>query len=302
MTNREATWARIGADVRNATTLDEVMQIANLDYEVHAEPIQTASGIIIPQKCATVKNDGTPIGVVSDSYEILQNKDAFDFVSDIPNMKFERAGETKSGMIYLIGKLPDTTVLGDTFTPHVIFQTSHNGRYNLRATICPLRIVCQNQFAYSFKQMRNTIEIRHSAKMPVKVAQARALMRDTATYMQGFSDTAEELAMLKLRNGDSIYAIIDAFFDSTKEITERQKKAIEAQRSAFITAYREDDNANFTGTAWGVVNAFSDFTSHKEPGKKMKDTTTQLERQFMAVTFDTNLVKLMQCIRANVAA
>lgn len=99
----------------------------------------------------------------------------------------------------------------------------------------------------------------------------------------------------------TFYDIIDAFFDSAKEISERQAKAIADQKSAFIRAYQEDDNANFVGTAWGVVNAFSDYTSHRESSVKRQDVTMQRERQFMAVTFDTNLIKLMQCVRANAA-
>jgi phage/plasmid-like protein (TIGR03299 family) len=296
---RTSTWNGIGTSVKTATTVEEVLANAGLDYTVHKEPIMTQSGIIIPDKVATVRDDGRPIGVVSKTYEILQNADAFGFVNDVPGIQFEKAGETKTGMVYLIGKLPDTTVLGDTFTPHLIFQTSHNGRYNVRATICPLRIVCQNQFAYSFKQMRNTIDIRHSRLMPTKIAQAQQLIADTAIYMQGFSDTAEELAMLKLNNPGSVYQIIDAFFESTKEITEIQKKHMQEKKDYFIKCYEADDNANFVGTGWGVVNAFSDFNSHGAIRARGGDIRRARESQFMAVTFDTDILKLMGIIRAN---
>ena len=298
--SRTTTWRNLGTEVENLT-IDQVLAKAHLDYTVSKEPVMTQSGVLIPGKVATVKDDGTPIGVVSKNYEILQNKDAFDFIQDVPNIQMERAGETGTGMVYLIGRLPSTTVLGDTFTPYVIFQTSHNGRYNVRATICPLRIVCQNQFAYSFKQMRNTVDIRHSRQLPTKIAQAQQLLTDTAIYMQGFTNTAEELAVLKLRNADSVYAIIDAFFDSTKEISERQQKHMEERRQFFIDCYNQEDNANFTGTAWGVVNAFSDFTSHTAVKAKNGNVKRAQERKFMKVTFDTDILKLMQCIKANCA-
>lgn len=291
---RETSWRHIGTDISGSTTIPQILTAAGLDYEVRKEPIFLGSGIQIPKKMATVKSTGQPIGVVSDSYEIYQNAQAFDFVGDIPGIQFEKAGETHTGMVYLIGKLPELTVLGDTFTPYVIFQTSHNGRYNVRATICPLRIVCQNQMAYSFKQMRNTIDIRHSRQLPTKVAQAQALLRDTATYMAGFTNTAEELALLKIGSNDNFYAILDKFFDSTRELTERQARAMEEQREFFIRCYNADDNANFRGTAWGVVNAFSDFETHRE-GKKTK---TAADSRFMSVTFDPQITKLLDAIRA----
>lgn len=293
---RTATWEFVGKNVKSCGTVEEVIKTSGLDYEVEKQPIFLDGGFQIPNKVATVKKEtGEYIGVVSPSYTIYQNKDALSFVDNIPNLEFVKAGETKGGMVYIIGKLPSTTVLNDEFTPFVIFQTSHNGMYNLRMTICPLRIVCQNQFAWSFKQMSNTISIRHSSQIESRVRQAQILMNDTAQYMHGFTNTAEELALLKLGSADTIYKIIDAFFDSTKEITERQRKAIEDKKSAIIRCYGADDNANFRGTAWGAVNAFTDFNTHAE----RKQTANATESKFMNVTFDTAaLTKFIECVRA----
>lgn len=295
---RTATWEMIGTDVSTKTNVTDVLKESGLDYEVSKSPILLPSGFEIPDRVATVKNNGDYIGVVSKSYEIYQNQDAFDFINNVPDIEFVKAGETRTGMVYIIGKLPEVTVLNDTFAPYVIFQTSHNGRYNVRATICPLRIVCQNQFNMSFKAMRNTIDIRHSRQLPHKVAQAQTLIVDTAQYMQGFTNTAEELAMLKLNNPDSIYEIIDAFFDSTKELTERQEKLMEAKKEFFIRCYEEDDNTNFRGTVWGAVNAFSDYTTHK----KTKDTANKNESAFMSVTFDpTAMARFLEIAKSKAA-
>ena len=294
---RTATWAGLGTDVSTCKDVSEILKTAGLDYEVSKSEILLPSGKVIPDRVATVKDNGDYIGVVSKSYQIYQNNEAFEFVSDIPNVSIVRAGETKSGMVYLIGKLPETTVLQDTFQPYVIFQTSHNGKYNVRATICPLRIVCQNQFAFSFKQMRNTIDIRHSRQLPTKVAQAHELIVDTAQYMTGFTNTAEELAMLKLHSANSVYEIIDAFFDSTKEITERQQKSIQEKKEHFIRCYEADDNSNFTGTVWGAVNGFADFLTHPE---KRKKTKTAAESQFMTVTFDpTAMARFLEIAKSH---
>ena len=288
---RTATWNSIGTDVSTTTTIDEVLKTSKLDYEVSKSPILLPSGVEIPDKVATVKDNGDYIGVVSKSYEIYQNSEAFDFINNIPDIKYERAGETKSGMVYIIGKLPEMTVLNDTFAPYVIFQTSHNGRYNIKATICPLRIVCQNQFNYSFKQMTNTINIRHSRQMPYKVAQAQRLITDTATYMQGFTNTAEELAMLKLDSRDTVYEIIDKFFKSTKELTERQQNALNNKKDELIRCYLAEDNREFHNTVWGLANAFTDYETHRQT----KKTATSNESKFMSVTFDpTAMNKFME--------
>lgn len=195
---RTTTWSGVGTDVSEKTSVDEILQKAGLDYTVTKEPVYLRDGILVPSRIATIKSETRePIGLVSDRYEIYQNADAFKFLEEIPDIQFVRAGETYNGMVYIIGKLPTLKVLDDEFTPYVIFQTSHNGWFSLRATICPLRIVCQNQFAMSFKNMTNTISIQHSKRLEGRIMEAQQLLKDTAIYMQGFTNTAEELALLK---------------------------------------------------------------------------------------------------------
>ena len=304
---REATSTRVGTDVPQQTTVDEILRQANLDYTVIKEPVYLHDGILVPSRIATIKTrdavDGRPalrepIGLVSERYEIYQNSDAFKFLEEIPDIEFVRAGETYNGMVYIIGKLPDLTILNDTFTPYVIFQTSHNGWFSLRATICPLRIVCQNQFAMSFKNMDNTISIRHSSRIDSNIAAAQQLLKDTAIYMQGFTNTAEELALLHITDTDR-NKIVDAFFESTKAITERQKEALDEKKTRLNLCYKDADNANFTGTAWGLVNALTDYETHRE----RKQTERSAETTFSQVTFDAGaLTKLLNIIRSTVNA
>lgn len=292
---RTTTWSGVGTDVSQKTSVDEILQKAGLDYTVTKEPVYLRDGILVPSRIATIKSETRePIGLVSDRYDIYQNADAFKFLEEIPDIQFVRAGETYNGMVYIIGKLPTLKVLDDEFTPYVIFQTSHNGWFSLRATICPLRIVCQNQFAMSFKNMTNTISIQHSKRLEGRIVEAQQLLKDTAIYMQGFTNTAEELALLKITDTDRS-KICDAFFESAKAITERQKSSFEEKKSRFNLCYNDDDNSNFRGTAWGLVNALTDYETHKE----RKQTPHSADTAFMQVTFDPSIMSRMLSIIRN---
>ena len=163
---RTATWQNIGVDVTGSSNVSDVLKRANLDYTVHKEQMMTPSGLIVPGRMATVatiNGQDTVLGDVSDKYSICQNSEAFDFVDNISDeLTFEKAGQTDSGMVYIIASLPELKVLDDLIKPYVILQNSHNGRYSLKATITPLRIVCQNQFNYAFGHSQNNISIIHS--------------------------------------------------------------------------------------------------------------------------------------------
>lgn len=282
---RTTTWNSIGTEVKS-TNITDVLKKSGLDYRVVTQPVTTKIGgkdIVIPNRVATVK-EGTEevLGIVSDRYHVCQNEEAFDFVNNVEGVEFVKAGETHTGMVYVIGKLPEVTVLGDTFTPYLIFQNGHNGFYTVKTTICPLRIVCQNQFNYAFRESPNTISIQHSSQYSAKLAEAEMLIKSTANYMKNFNNTAEELAMLKLGDDTKVQNIINSFFQVAVDATDRQIITAETQRTELFTAYKAEDNNNFAGTAWGLINGFSDYLTHKET----KNTKNKDESKFMTVTFD----------------
>ena len=290
--NRQATWAKIGTDVSVATTIDEVLEMTKLDYTVAPQKMYLANGIEIPDKVCNVDSNGNIKGVVGSNYVACQNKDAFAFVNNISDkLTFVKAGETYRGMIYVIAKLDDVNCLGDNITPYIILQNGHNGRYTLKTTICPLRIVCQNQFAMSFKNNPNTITIHHRDSLPDRMHEAEYLMKNVSNYMNEFILSAEELAKLKI-NHKKANDIITKFFEQALKAnaTERQEKAIADKIQNMQNIYDrtvKTDLANFKNTGWGLVNAFSDFVTHQEPAKIGEHT---LERKFDKVTFDDTVI------------
>lgn len=285
---RATTWSNIGKEVKS-TNIADVLRESGLDYNVITRPVMTKVGnqeILIPGKVATVNEVTNEVfGVVSERYTVCQNSEAFDFVNNVEGVQFIKAGQTYTGMVYVIGKLPDITVLGDTFTPYLIFQNGHNGRYTVKTTICPLRIVCQNQFNYAFRESPNTISIQHSSQYVQKLAEAEKLIKGTAEYMRTFQGTAEELATLKIGTEANVQEIINSFFTLAADADDKQILKVEEQRVGLLNAYKADDNANFTGTAWGLINGFSDYVTHKD----VKNTKNKDDSKFMTVTFDPRL-------------
>lgn len=301
--NRVATWDGIGTSIvglgRNAH-LAEALDKANLNYFVDKENITTASGLIVPGKQATIKHytDGSTAvsGIVSPSYEIMQNIDAFSFVDNLVDEGVEivKAGETYTGMVYLIGKMPEVTVLGDTFQPNIIFQNSHNGFKALAATICLLRIACQNQFASTFKNADNAIKLRHTRTLEQRLALSQDILREAYTYAKTFGDDAEQLAAIKISDVN-INKAFDLMIGAAKEeLSTRKENNIQDMRAAFINAYRAEDISDYRGTAWGALNAYTDFATHRD----IKATEHGAERRFMDVSFGNDTAKFLNILRS----
>lgn len=143
--DRTTTWHAIGKSVAECKDMGQVLKTSGLDYEVTKEPlfVKTDLGyndgyLDVPNRFVTVNSNGKMYDVVSDKFEVIQNREAFDFVSYMGDeLQFEKAGETENGMIYVIAKLPEVSILGDAFVPHVIFRNGFSGKVKITAAICP---------------------------------------------------------------------------------------------------------------------------------------------------------------------
>ena len=279
---------------------EEALNIGGLNYEVQKQPIFLADGTMINGQTATVRNtDNHVYGIVSDKYQIVQNRDAFGFIDEMSDdIKFEKIGETQTGMIYLIASMEKMNILGDSYQPYLIFRNSHNGRFQLQATICPLRIVCQNQFNVAFKQSPNTITIRHSSMAEIRLQEATRVLKGTAEYMKELNKQAESWATQKISN-QQIVQIIDELFPISQDMKDFQLQRVEDNKAQFIKAYKADDNGNFRNSMWGLINAYSDYITHREPARK---TATAKENQFVAVTFDPTLMSHFIQLVSRIAA
>lgn len=274
----------------------QVLEASGLNYEVEKRPVFMEGGIQIPNRYVTVrKSDNHPYDVVSDKFEIVQNAEAFDFVNYMgSDLQFEKAGETQSGMIYIIARLPEVSVLGDKFTPHVIFRNGFSGKVQITAAICPLRIVCQNQFNVAFREASNTVTVRHVQNAERKLEEAREVLRVSADYMDRFNYEAERLAKMKLSKRQ-YETVVDGMFPAASlEDNPFRRKTLNDAREAFLRAYDANDNQNFKGTAWGLVNAYTDYITHKDPQGK---TSTKEEGRFTRVTFgNTGINRMIEAV------
>ncbi len=298
----ESTFANIGTDVSKAKSLDEALYISGLDYDVISTDKYAYINdkkIKLPTKAVMRSTDYHFYADVSETYSVAQNKDIFQILEPIfDDITIRKMGETQSGMVYALASLETMSILGDIYEPYLCIQSSHNGRYSLAATICPLRIVCQNQFNIAFRESPNTIKARHTDKSIAKFDEKLDILLAVSYYMKELNKQAEKWATQKVSNAQ-IVQILDELFPMDKEMKDYQLERVEEQKILLTKAYQADDNANFRNTMWGMINAYSDFITHK-PQYRTTDTAT--ENNFVAVTFDPkammNFINLLSRVAA----
>lgn len=306
--NRTTAWNKMGTSVTSATTMTEALNLSGLNFHVVGRPVNymnvDGENINLPGIFANVREDDMSkcFGVVNHSYSIVDNKDAFAFIDNIASIRdditFLKAGMTHTGMSYVISQLGEVDILGDKVRPHLIFQNGFDAKTSLKANICMLRIVCQNQFAGAFKNAANAISLRHRGEMEYKLEDARATLEQTYEYLHSYNNFAETLVKKRL-NDKELQNIISTMFLNGKTIDEVKdpRGNIEADINMFKNAYIDDDNANFTGTAWGVLNAWTDYITHVPSKNK---ATYSEERRFLNASIGSTktnqMVKMLEAI------
>ena len=271
---RKMYFANIGVDINNATNLENAIKIAGLDYEVVKKPLYyettteegKAKAKLFPKMYATVRTDtNTPLGVVGEKYNILQNKEAFDFLDSliVGGAKFETAGTFRrnEAASFITISTDTIKILDDEIKPYILLTNSFDGTGSVRCMFTPTRVWCSNTLVLAMTNAVNKISIRHSKSLDVKMKEARHLLLANTEYLERLNEIAEKLATTAFSE-QAFEALAKELFPIKEEDSNAVKVHNLAKVEALLTAYRQPDLQNFNNTAWKAVQAASDFESH----------------------------------------
>lgn len=279
-TERTKYFDKIGVNVQSASNLDQAIQMSGLDFSVEKMPMAFLTECMdadtgkmlqmphsVPDQYVTVRSDTLePLGVVGKNYNILQNREAFDFLDNIVGAgmaKFETAGSYGDGAkSFITISTESTNILGDKYTPYILLMNSFDGSGSVRAMFTPIRIFCSNCLERAIKGATDKVSIRHSNSLQERLAGARTMLAEHAGYLGEFKKEAEALAVKQFSAKD-FGLLVDELFPINTEDKEIIQVRQTALRENLMTAYNQDDLQNFNGTAWKVVQAIADFESHK---------------------------------------
>lgn len=267
---REVPWHGLGTIVEEAPTSKEAIELAGLNWKVESKPVFNEKNEEIPGFIANTRNtDGKVFGIVSNRYNIVQNEDAFSFTDSLigEDVRYETAGSLREGRtVWLLAKMPERKILGDKFDPYICFTNSHDGFGAVKVCMTSTRVVCNNTLNLALSTASRMWSTRHVGNIQEKLAEAQHTLKLANDYMNGLSEEAENLAMIKLSNNE-IERMFDTIYPIKEDDTQRKKNNVLNLKENFFRCYNMEDIAQFKGTAWGVVNAVSDLVCHYAPAR-----------------------------------
>ena len=210
---REKPWHGLGVRVEEAPTSADALRLAGLDWEVAQEPIFTEGGDAIAGYKVNVRDsDRKVLGVVSDRYKIIQNREAFAFTDTLlgSGVRYETAGSLQEGKrVWLLARLPrEYIIAGERISPYLVFSNSHDGSGAVRVALTPIRVCCNNTLNLALDTARRSWSMIHTGNISDKIQEAKDTLFMAETYMDSLGEEFERLTeqLEKLRE-DNAYNI-----------------------------------------------------------------------------------------------
>jgi phage/plasmid-like protein (TIGR03299 family) len=208
------------------------------------------------------------LGSVQGRYQILQNHEAFQFMDSLAGPKnlvrYHTAGSLQGGKhIWLLAELTGLTVEplpGDVTDPYVLLVNGHDGRMPLKALFTSVRVVCQNTLNLALSSSKNGITIRHTGDMKSKVQEAKKVLGIATKEFERYGEVADILVKKQL--GDKVF---EAFLDSLvpmKNEDDTRSKNVREKLTELFESGPGTDIPGVRGTAWGALQAVTDFSAH----------------------------------------
>lgn len=289
----ETPWHQLGTKIDSAPTSEDAIKIAGLDWEVVPKPIYDEFGREIPgYKVNQRSSDNKNLGIVSNRYRIVQNREAFAFTDALlgEGVRYETAGSLASGKrVWMLARLENTMICEENVDPFLVFSNCHDGTGAVRVAITPVRVVCQNTLNLALRQASRHWSCAHKGDIQGKLDEARYTLESADRYMEALEEEFGELKLKKVTE-DQVRRMTDdllkaEFADLVKKATGDQKivdlkeyvrqqkfeDKLNRKKNDILNIYFDKPDLKGTEhTAFRFINAVSDYATHTDDHKNTK--------------------------------
>jgi hypothetical protein len=261
--------------------IQSVLETTNLNWTVSKQPIQTVSGIDIPNRMAIVRNDNSAIlGIFTDNYEPYQNETMLELLYKIS--KQSGLGIHKCGLFgqgektYIQLKSEEFNLPNDKIKTYFTAVNSFDGSTQFGFGSSSITISCMNTFMGVYKTLES--KMKHTQSMHIKldgILKQLDLMR--LEEKQNF-ETIQKMNEVKI-DDETKLLVTKLLFEiplkdkfSFNELIENPEKRISTRKQNQIAAFQTDfltETAQKGNNLWGLFSGMTRFTTHS----MNKDTT-----------------------------
>lgn len=288
---RQTPWHREGTVLRDAPSLEEALEAGGLDYEVDVRPLFVRSQPVpdLPvfaydpagNAAATVRTDrGTVLGIITDRYQPLQNRDAFGVLEpllDAGLASLETGGALRGGRdVWMLVRFNVESpivqeVFADEVIPYGLISNNHSGHRKVMVQETPVRVVCANTLSLALADRSRALGIRHTASVEAKTVEAARQL--WSGLIERYERAARQYQALKARHIDTALfrrLVLDVASPVPAKLTrgnltprqEGARSRVVARRLRIRELWTEGTGHSGDRSMWEAYNAVAESVDH----------------------------------------
>ena len=275
----EKAWHRLGNELEFGASIDEWKKSAGMDWEILKAPVTYTFGNetkLIDDRFVLHRSDtGLPLGVVSNQFKLdgVQPGDVLEFFRDLTTangFQLETAGTLFGGKrFWALANIGESAVISgaDMVGGYLLLSTGADGTIATTADFTTVRVVCNNTLSMALnRKSKAGVTIGHRSAFDA------ATVKDQLGIARGefgkFVSAMRDLSKVAVSERDAAAMTLEIVAPKEAEQGDgASMKTLESKPYNKILALFKGDGmgANMqgaAGTAWGWVNAVTEYTDH----------------------------------------
>ena len=294
----ETPWHGLGQQLQQGADLTTWAQAAGMDWRIKRSKVRyfaNAEGTdqreIDDQHVLLRGDTGAHLGIVSDSYKVVQPSTVLGFFRDLTEnagYHLHTAGTLFGGRkFWALAKVADSYVTGaDKIGGYLLLSTSCDGTMATECRETTIRVVCNNTLSMARGERKGIIKVGHRSVF--NADRVKAQMLNSAENFAAFVELTRELARKRVTNTMAEEFVRKLLRPNETELN-REIETIRAPKgeAEILNLFRSSAIGGtllgVAGTAWGLVNAVTEYVDHKQGAKS---DSHKLDRAFFGTGDD----------------
>lgn len=223
------------------------------------------------QKVLYRSDTKAPLSVVSARYQVVQPSQILEFYRDLTEVggfQLETAGVLKEGRkLWALARTGQSATLKgkDEVNAYLLLATACDGSLSTVAQFTSVRVVCNNTLAIALGDNSGAIKVPHRSQFDAQAVKRQ--LGIAISSWEAFMVRTKALSECKVSDATAdkflrrvlTYPTTNPADRDTVSVNER---AIKAVGQLYAGRGIGADLASASGTAWGLVNAITEFADH----------------------------------------
>ncbi len=266
-------WHGLGQPMEDGASIDQWRVAAGMDWNIGRSRVrygnETNFRTIEDQHVLYRSDDKSPLGIVSNKYQVVQPAQVIEFFRDVARaggLELSAAGTIQGGKRFWatakIGEAAPTSI-NDKIGGYLLLSTSADGSLATEARLTSIRVVCKNTLQFARADAKPALKVSHRSVFDARAVKESMGLNEAA--WAAFRHNLVRLADVQLHETEAADIVAGLFATGTGELQRdkaRETAGFAKVMSLFNGAGMGSQLDGVFGTANGVLQAVTEYADH----------------------------------------